>query len=62
MFRRRDRLAVFRGELYRCLTARADELFELADAVLCAEGRSGTWRGCRWPRSTGAVTAPCMTR
>jgi DDE superfamily endonuclease len=34
----RDRLAVFRGELYRCFTARADELFELADAVLCADG------------------------
>jgi hypothetical protein len=34
----RDRLAVFRSELYRCLTARADELFELADAVLCADG------------------------
>lgn len=32
------RLAGFRGELYRCLTARADELFELADAVLCADG------------------------
>ena len=38
MFRARDRLAVFRSELYRCLTARADELFELADAVLCAGG------------------------
>jgi len=36
--RARDRLAVFRGELYRCFTARADALFELADAVLCAEG------------------------
>ena len=34
----RDRLAAFRGELYRCFTARADALFELADAVLCAEG------------------------
>jgi hypothetical protein len=34
----RDRLASFRGELYRCLTSRADELFELCDAVLCAEG------------------------
>ena len=34
----RDRLAGFRGELYGCLTARADELFELADAVLCADG------------------------
>ena len=31
-------LAAFRGELYRCLTARADALFELADAVLCADG------------------------
>src|SRR5215475_11914914 len=34
----RDRLVAFRGELYRCLAARADELFELADAVLCADG------------------------
>jgi hypothetical protein len=29
------RLAAFRGELYQCLTRRADALFELADAVLC---------------------------
>jgi hypothetical protein len=34
----RDRLADFREELYQCFTARADELFELADGVLCAEG------------------------
>src|SRR5580658_3515071 len=34
----RRALAGFRGELYRCLTARADELFELGDAVLCADG------------------------
>src|ERR1019366_7887595 len=33
----RDRLAAFRGELYRCCTARADALFELTDAVLCAD-------------------------
>src|SRR5258708_7275450 len=32
------RLAAFRRGLYGCLTARADELFELADAVLCAGG------------------------
>jgi hypothetical protein len=32
------RLAAFRSELYRCFTARADELFGLADAVLCASG------------------------
>lgn len=31
-------LAGFRREFYRCLTARADGLFELADAVLCADG------------------------
>jgi hypothetical protein len=36
--RARERLAGFRRELYRCLTARADALFELADAVLCADG------------------------
>jgi DDE superfamily endonuclease len=34
----RERLAAFRRGLYGCLTARADELFELADAVLCAGG------------------------
>ncbi len=34
-----DRLAGFRGELYRCLGRRADALFELADAVLCKTGR-----------------------
>jgi hypothetical protein len=28
----------FRGDLYGCLTARRDELFELVDAVLCADG------------------------
>jgi hypothetical protein len=34
----RGRLASFRGELYRCFTRRADVLFELSDAVLCADG------------------------
>jgi DDE superfamily endonuclease len=34
----RDRLAGFRWELYQCFTARADALFEVADAVLCAGG------------------------
>ncbi len=37
--RTRDRLAAFRGELYRCFTARADALFELGDAVLYRTGR-----------------------
>ena len=31
-------LVRFRQELYGCLTARADALFELTDAVLCTEG------------------------
>lgn len=31
-------LARFRQEFYRCLTRRADALFDLADAVLCADG------------------------
>lgn len=31
-------LSVFRQEFYRCLTRRADALFELADSVLCADG------------------------
>ena len=33
-----DLLAAFRGQLYGCLGRRADELFELTDAVLCADG------------------------
>src|SRR3954447_18529365 len=33
-----DGLRRFRGELYRCLTRRADELFELTDALLCTDG------------------------
>ncbi|GAP52519.1 transposase is4 family protein, partial [Streptomyces azureus] len=31
-------LSCFRGEFYSCLTRRSDALFELADAVLCADG------------------------
>ena len=31
-------LSRFRGEFYACLAARADALFELTDAVLCADG------------------------
>ena len=39
----------------------ADELFELADAVLCADGPWRPWWDCRWRRSTGAGTVRCMT-
>ncbi len=35
---RRGDLAWFRREFYASLTARADALFELTDAVLCADG------------------------
>lgn len=32
------RLTAFRGAMYQCLSRRGDELFELTDALLCAEG------------------------
>ncbi|MCX4862278.1 hypothetical protein OG426_09240 [Streptomyces canus] len=32
----------FRAELYACLTAQDDALFELCDALLCTEGSVGT--------------------
>jgi DDE superfamily endonuclease len=35
---RRGDLARFRAAFYGCLTARADELFELTDALLCTDG------------------------
>ena len=40
-----ERLAAFRSELYWCFTRRADALFELADAVLCAGGPVRTLAG-----------------
>jgi AcrR family transcriptional regulator len=36
-YRALERLRGFRRSLYECLDARADALFELADAVLCAD-------------------------
>jgi hypothetical protein len=39
---RLDDLAVFRCVFYDCLTLRADALFELTDAVLCADGLSAS--------------------
>jgi hypothetical protein len=35
-------LSRFRQEFYQCLTVRADALFELTDAVLCADGPVGS--------------------
>ena len=40
-----DDLDAFRGAFYDCLTLRADALFELTDAVLCAEGPVSTLVG-----------------
>ncbi|MEU3957854.1 transposase [Streptomyces achromogenes] len=34
----RSRKSTFRSELYACLTARCDALFELCDALLCLDG------------------------
>ena len=39
------RLGAFRGALYGCLTKRADALFELVDAMLCADGPVRTLAG-----------------
>src|SRR5260370_21919323 len=38
-------LSRFRLDFHACLTARRDELFELADAVLCADGPVRTLAG-----------------
>jgi hypothetical protein len=38
-------LSRFRLDLHGCLTARGNELFELADAVLCADGPVKTLAG-----------------
>ncbi|MEW2266281.1 hypothetical protein [Streptomyces sp. NPDC047868] len=37
----------FRSELYACLTARGDALFELCDALPCTEGFPRRWPGLR---------------
>ncbi|WP_232807398.1 NF041680 family putative transposase [Geodermatophilus chilensis] len=54
-----ERLRGFRGELYGCLGPRADELFELTDALLCADGPVRTLVGlCLTPehrRGHGAL-------
>lgn len=50
-------LSAFRAELYASMTGRADALFELTDAMLCAEpgGRSGVADGSARARApTGA--------
>src|SRR5262249_41923514 len=55
----RLRLVAFRRGFYGCLTARADELAELADAVLCAggpvRGVAGRAPGAEARRRAGAL-------
>ena len=55
-------LSRFRLDFHVCLTAQADELFELADAVLCAGGPVRALAGLSLGPSTGAGMARCMTR
>ena len=54
-------LSRFRQELYDCLTLRADALFELTDAVLCAPGAMRSAVELTLVPSTGAGTERCMT-
>jgi hypothetical protein len=55
----KETLAVFRRELFGCLTRRADALFEVADAVLCADGPVrtlvGLWLVAEHRRGHGAL-------
>ncbi len=55
-------LARFRREFHACLTARRDEVFELADAVLCADGPVRNLAALSLAPGTGGATVPCMTR
>ncbi|GAA2071754.1 hypothetical protein GCM10009780_04150 [Actinomadura alba] len=56
-------LSWFRREFYQCLTARADALFELTNAVLCADGpvhslADTSWREKSPPRPASATKSP----
>jgi hypothetical protein len=55
-------LSGFRREFHACLTARADELSELADGVLCADGPVRNLAACRWWRGIAVATAPSTMR
>ena len=55
-------LSRFRRDFHACLTARKDEIFELADAVLCADGPVRSLAGLSLVPGTGVATVRCMTR
>lgn len=52
----------FREDLFGCLTARGDELFDLVDALLCADGPVTSSVDLTWWGSTGAGTERCTRR
>jgi hypothetical protein len=54
-------LSRFRTDFHSCLTARADALFELPDALFCTDGPGKRWWTWRWLLSIGVVTVHCMT-
>jgi hypothetical protein len=57
-------LAGFRGELYRCLTRRGDELFEVGDALFChvyGRGKGSAQMIPDWPYSVIAALEPGRT-
>src|SRR3954462_6470588 len=54
-----QRLQQFRGALFGCLGRRADELFELTDALLCADGPVSSLVGlCLTPEHRRGHGAP----
>ena len=55
-------LREFRSKLYACLTARADALFELTDAILCADHAVTSLVQQSLARSSAAATGRCMPR
>lgn len=52
---------VTRQEFYQCLTARADELFEPAEAVICTDRPVEALVEPALAPSIGVGTAPCAT-
>ena len=55
-------LSRFRLDFHACLTARADELSELADAVLCADGPVRNLAGLSLAPEHRRGHGACMTR
>ncbi|MFC4856054.1 hypothetical protein [Actinophytocola glycyrrhizae] len=54
-------LSGFRYEFYRCLTTRADALFELTDAALCTDGPVTSLAELSLAAEHRRGLAPCTT-